>query len=119
MSKQSERRRSAFVRQSQAEQAGRFRGFAAIVHEPGREPRVLASKPSTPPPAESLTVGELPFLRFRVSSDPLLSATGAPSVEQLERMLDEQAAELAGPGDELLAGWQSRTTIVPSGAIDL
>lgn len=115
MSKQSFRRKVARDRQLQAEQTGRFRGFVATLHEPGREPRVLARKQSSPPPEARC---EFPY-RFSTSSDPLLSWSGAPSIEALEQMLDEQAADLGHQADDRLGGWESRTVIVPPVAIDL
>lgn len=57
MSKQSTRRRLARERQQQHDQADDQptpfrRGFAAVLHEPGRGPRVLAQREATGPPSE-------------------------------------------------------------------
>lgn len=113
-SKQAQRRQAARDRQ---QATGRSQGFFATVSEPGKPDRVIAEKYCSPP-AEGSGLG-LPYLKFRASSDPLLSWSGAPSVAQLEAMLDEQAADLGHQADDRLGGWESRTTIVPSGAIDL
>ncbi len=118
MSKQSTRHQVARDRQ-QTDQAGRFKGFAAVLHRRGQAPRTIAEKVSQPPDADEHRV------RISASSDPLLQATGAQSIEELDSLMDEVLVDIGaelpetGPASFLTGDNNGLPLFTPSTAIDL